>query len=160
MKIVNFIILFLSLFVIADTNTEGYYAEIHGNQIHDKRDQEKADELIKKFAQLNKSSVVGPGVVPGEFVRTGKAFESIDSQKAIARSAEWVGPTLPPDQQQEQQAKDDMRIRSSWSASSLTANQQVGAFVAAQPIVLTEIKEQTKVLRDIRKLAESIDDKS
>ena len=51
-------------------------------------------------------------------------------------------------------------VTSKWSASSLTANQQVGAFVAAQPIVLTEIKEQTKVLRDIRKLAESIDDKS
>ena len=52
MKIVNFIILFLSLFVIADTNTEGYYAEIHGNQIYDKRQKEEADELIKKSEQI------------------------------------------------------------------------------------------------------------
>lgn len=41
-----------------------------------------------------------------------------------------------------------------WLLSGTTSNQQIGAFNAAQPILVTETKEQT---RQLKKIAENTD---
>jgi len=91
-------------------------------------------------------------LMAGESAREAEQEEKREAEKA-ARAAERPGEKGKKEADKEAKAKPETETttttKSEWLIGTANQLQQVGAFMGVQPILLTETKEQTKVLKKI-----------